>query len=59
MKYYLLMLLIVGDGQEVEVRVPFATHDACIAKADEITSNVQRYSWLFGAKVNSSGCFKT
>lgn len=59
MIYALIIVLMTGTTQEVEVRVPFKTHEDCIAAADEIVQNVKRYSFLFGAKVNTSGCYKT
>lgn len=60
MIYALIVTLIVAAGDPpVEVRIPFKTHEECVAQAAEITGKISRYSGFFGVKVDSSGCFKT
>jgi hypothetical protein len=58
--YSLIVAILVTVGEPpVEVRIPFNTHEECMKEADAITRKINRYAGLFGARVDTSGCFKT
>jgi hypothetical protein len=59
MMYFLIVALVTSAGQNVEVKVEFDSHEACVAKEAEITSNIKRYSGWFGARITSNWCYKT
>ena len=55
---YLLMVLLTADQTRVEVRVSFASHEACVAEAESIASKTKRYAGWAGATLTQAECIK-
>lgn len=61
MLYFLLVLITPNAGEPaVEVRIPFQSHEACVAEAARLTKKIKTVTRLFvGGEVDDRGCFKS